>query len=127
VVGSCSNGIQHAQRECSHRMEAAARARVARLALLEPKTRNLALLRSSWLQNFYLATFWLFCNISFHKFFLEKSCEWCVQLVPATMKLDVGQHTVMFEPDKKSIEHKHTVSTMQIDNNRHRGFLMALG
>ena len=26
----------------------------------------------------YLATFWLFCNISFHKFFFEKSCEWCV-------------------------------------------------
>ena len=26
----------------------------------------------------YLATFWLFCNISFHKLFLEKSCEWCV-------------------------------------------------
>jgi len=26
----------------------------------------------------YLATFWLFCNISFHKFFLEKRCEWCV-------------------------------------------------
>ena len=76
---------------------------------------------------FLFGYFWLFCNISFHKFFLEKSCEWCVQLVPAIIKLDVGQHTVMFEPDKKSIEHKHTVSAMQIDNNRHRGFLMALG
>jgi len=29
--------------------------RVAKLDLLEPKTRNLAVLRSSWLQNFYLA------------------------------------------------------------------------
>jgi len=43
----------------------------------------------------YLATFWLFCNISFHKFFLEKSCEWCVQLVPATIKREVGHHTVV--------------------------------
>jgi len=43
----------------------------------------------------YLATFWLFCNISFHKFFLEKSCEWCVQLVPVTIKREVGHHTVV--------------------------------
>jgi len=52
--------------------------RVARLALLEPKTRNFSLLRSNWLQNFYLANCWLFCNISLQKFFLEKCCEWCV-------------------------------------------------
>jgi len=50
--------------------------RVARLALLEPKTRNLALLRSSWLQNFHLAIWLLlgsFATFTFHKFFLEKS------------------------------------------------------
>jgi len=34
--------------------------RVARLALLEPKTRNLALLRSSWVRNFNLAIWLLF-------------------------------------------------------------------
>jgi len=33
----------------------------------------------------------------------------------------------MFGPDTKSIEHKHTVSTTQIDNNRHRGFCNAVG
>jgi len=56
-------------------------ARVARLALLEPKNRNMALLRSSWLQNLYLATWLLFgsfATCSFHKFFLVNSCEWCV-------------------------------------------------
>jgi len=44
--------------------------RVARLALLEPKKRNLAFLRISWLQNFYLATFWLFCNFFVPQIFL---------------------------------------------------------
>jgi len=44
--------------------------RVARLARLETKTRNLTLLRSSWLQNFYLATFWLFCNSFVPQIFL---------------------------------------------------------
>jgi len=41
----------------------------------------MALFRSSWLQNFYLAIWLLFGSFaafSFHKFFLEKSCEWCV-------------------------------------------------
>jgi len=45
--------------------------RVARLALSEPKTVNLALLRSSWLQNLYLAIWLLFgsCN-----FFVPQIC-----------------------------------------------------
>jgi len=54
--------------------------RVARLALLERKNKT-ALLRSSWLQKFYLAIWLLFgsfATFSFDKFFLEKSKEWCV-------------------------------------------------
>jgi len=53
--------------------------RAAWLALLVPKNRNLALLISTWLQNFHLAIWLLFGSFatsSFQKFFMEKSCEW---------------------------------------------------
>jgi len=52
--------------------------RVARLALLEPKNRNLALLWSTCLQNFIWLLFGSFATFSLHKFFLKKSCEWRV-------------------------------------------------
>ena len=58
--------------------------RVARLAILEPKTRNLSLLWSTSLQNFHLAN-WIvlgfFATFSFHKFFLEKRCDFRVARV----------------------------------------------
>jgi len=60
----CSNaGLYWVTISFEHIFSCSVQVRVARLALLEPKTRNLALLRSSWLQHFYLATFWLFCNL----------------------------------------------------------------
>ena len=55
--------------------------RVAKLALLEPKTRNLTLLRSTWLQIFYLAIWLLFGSFatsSLHIFFLKTSSKWRV-------------------------------------------------
>ena len=56
---------------------------VARLALLEPKTRNLALLRSTWLQKFYFATFLLFCNFFVVQIFLEEELR--VARVPCSL------------------------------------------
>jgi len=74
------------------------KAQGSRLARLEPKTRNLALLRSTWLQNFYLA-FWLFCNFFVAQIFLEElqvACAAC----PCHHKTRSGHHAVVQSANK---------------------------
>jgi len=66
------NFLQHARGPDAHRFNVQELA--GRLPHLEPKTRNLPVLRSSWLKFLfgYLAAFWLFCNFFVPQIFLGK-------------------------------------------------------
>jgi len=70
------------------------RCRVARLALLQPKTINLALLRSSWLKflfDYFMALLQLFVP----QIFLGEELRVVRVACPATIRREVGHHTVV--------------------------------